>query len=44
MERLEALTGAVESLEEAVEGMDNRGARQSGAVRLLEHLAQAGRA
>lgn len=35
MERLEALTGAVESLE-------NDRARHSGAVRLLEHLAQAG--
>jgi len=44
MERLEALTGAVESLEEVVEGMDNGSARRKGAVRLLEHLAHAGRA
>ena len=34
MERLEALAGAVESL--------RHGRRQSGAVRLLEHLAQVG--
>ena len=34
MERLEALAGAVESL--------RHGRQQSGAVRLLEHLAQAG--
>lgn len=34
MERLEALSGAVESLRE--------GRQQSGAVRLLEHLAEVG--
>ncbi len=34
MERLEALSGAVESLQ--------RKRRSTGAVRLLEHLAQAG--
>ena len=36
MERLEALTGAVESIQ------NNAGKRARGAVRLLEHLAQAG--
>jgi hypothetical protein len=36
MERLEALSGAVESIE------NNGGQRAGGAVRLLEHLAQAG--
>jgi len=43
MERLEALTGAVESLEEVVDGMEDGRARSTGAVRLLEHLARAGR-